>query len=101
MAGTRLRVAVVGVGHLGRHHARLLAAMPGVELVDFAPRFLNRDRVFRPAQLVRRVRQGARGSRRRVAGASRFGGRADVPCRGAETARVGTVGCVSHARARS
>jgi predicted dehydrogenase len=25
-------VAVVGVGHLGRHHARLLAAMPGVEL---------------------------------------------------------------------
>ena len=28
-----LRVAVVGVGHLGRHHARLLAAMPGVDLV--------------------------------------------------------------------
>lgn len=28
----------------------------GVELVDFAPRFLNRDRIFRPAQLVRRVR---------------------------------------------
>ncbi|MGE0814745.1 MAG: Gfo/Idh/MocA family oxidoreductase [Vicinamibacterales bacterium] len=28
-----LRMAVVGVGHLGRHHARLLAAMPGVELV--------------------------------------------------------------------
>jgi hypothetical protein len=28
----------------------------GVELVDFAPRFVNRDRVFRPAQLVRRVR---------------------------------------------
>lgn len=36
MAGTRLRVAVVGVGHLGRHHARLLAAMPGVELVAVA-----------------------------------------------------------------
>ncbi|MFI5461243.1 MAG: Gfo/Idh/MocA family protein [Isosphaerales bacterium] len=30
---TRLRVAVVGVGHLGQHHARILAAMPGVELV--------------------------------------------------------------------
>lgn len=29
----RLRVAVIGVGHLGRHHARILAAMPGVELV--------------------------------------------------------------------
>jgi predicted dehydrogenase len=30
---TALRVAVVGVGHLGQHHARLLAAMDGVELV--------------------------------------------------------------------
>jgi predicted dehydrogenase len=28
-----LRVAVVGVGHLGQHHARLLAAIEGVELV--------------------------------------------------------------------
>lgn len=28
-----LRIAVVGVGHLGRHHARILGAMPGVELV--------------------------------------------------------------------
>ena len=28
----------------------------GIEIVDFAPRFLERDRVFRPAQLVRRVR---------------------------------------------
>jgi predicted dehydrogenase len=27
-----LRVAVVGVGHLGRHHARILAALPGVQL---------------------------------------------------------------------
>jgi len=29
----RLRVAVIGVGHLGRHHARLLAGIDGVELV--------------------------------------------------------------------
>ena len=29
----RLKVGVVGVGHLGRHHARVLAAMPEVELV--------------------------------------------------------------------
>jgi predicted dehydrogenase len=39
-ADGRLRVAVIGVGHLGRHHARLLAAMPAVELVgvvDTAP----------------------------------------------------------------
>jgi len=29
----RLRLAVVGVGHLGKHHARILASLPGVELV--------------------------------------------------------------------
>jgi predicted dehydrogenase len=28
-----LRVAVIGVGYLGRHHARILATLPGVELV--------------------------------------------------------------------
>ena len=28
-----LKVGVVGVGHLGRHHARILASMPGVDLV--------------------------------------------------------------------
>jgi predicted dehydrogenase len=33
---TLLRVGVVGVGHLGQHHARILAAMPGVELVAVA-----------------------------------------------------------------
>ena len=32
----RLRGGVVGVGHLGRHHARLLAAMPDVELIGVA-----------------------------------------------------------------
>ncbi|HVG55627.1 MAG TPA: Gfo/Idh/MocA family oxidoreductase [Vicinamibacterales bacterium] len=30
---SRLRIAVIGVGHLGQHHARLLAAMENVELV--------------------------------------------------------------------
>jgi predicted dehydrogenase len=29
---TPLRAAVIGVGHLGRHHARILASMPGVAL---------------------------------------------------------------------
>jgi predicted dehydrogenase len=33
MPSSLLRVAVIGVGHLGQHHARLLAAMAGVELV--------------------------------------------------------------------
>ncbi|HZP48728.1 MAG TPA: Gfo/Idh/MocA family oxidoreductase [Vicinamibacterales bacterium] len=28
-----LRVAAIGVGHLGRHHARILSGLPGVELV--------------------------------------------------------------------
>jgi len=28
----------------------------GIELADFAPRFINRDRIFRPVQLVRRIR---------------------------------------------
>lgn len=28
-----LRIAVIGVGHLGKHHARILSALPGVELV--------------------------------------------------------------------
>jgi len=30
---TRLRMAVIGVGHLGQHHARILAGLPDVELV--------------------------------------------------------------------
>jgi predicted dehydrogenase len=31
-----MRVAVIGVGHLGRHHARILAGLPGVQLVAVA-----------------------------------------------------------------
>ena len=40
MSAPNTRVAVVGVGHLGQHHARLLAAMPDVTLagvVDTKP----------------------------------------------------------------
>lgn len=33
MNDSPLRVAVVGVGHLGRHHARVLASLPEVSLV--------------------------------------------------------------------
>jgi predicted dehydrogenase len=33
MPGERVRVAVIGVGHLGRHHARILSSLEGVELV--------------------------------------------------------------------
>jgi predicted dehydrogenase len=31
--GRRVRVAVIGIGHLGRHHARLLAEIPAADLV--------------------------------------------------------------------
>jgi predicted dehydrogenase len=37
-----LRVAVVGVGHLGRHHARILAGLDGVSLVGVVDRDLAR-----------------------------------------------------------
>jgi predicted dehydrogenase len=30
---TRVRMAVIGVGHLGQHHARILASLPDVDLV--------------------------------------------------------------------
>lgn len=33
MTAAPIRVAVIGVGHLGRHHARVLSALPGATLV--------------------------------------------------------------------
>jgi predicted dehydrogenase len=33
MTTSRLRTGVIGVGHLGQHHARILAATPGVDLI--------------------------------------------------------------------
>jgi predicted dehydrogenase len=49
MSPRKLRVAVVGVGYLGRHHARILAALDGVELVGVA------DRNWPRAQEIARV----------------------------------------------
>ena len=37
-----VRVAVIGVGHLGKHHARILSALPGVELVAGVDTHLGR-----------------------------------------------------------
>jgi predicted dehydrogenase len=37
-----LRVGVIGVGYLGKHHARILSAMPGVELVGIVDKNLGR-----------------------------------------------------------
>src|SRR6185503_12134724 len=42
--GSKLRVGVVGVGHLGQHHARLLAAMDDVELVGVVDKKPDRAR---------------------------------------------------------
>lgn len=39
-----LRVGVIGVGHLGQHHARLYAAMDGVRLVGVVDRAAERAR---------------------------------------------------------
>ena len=40
---SNVRIGVIGVGHLGQHHARLLASMQGVELVGICD--INRARV--------------------------------------------------------
>ena len=40
----RLRVGVIGVGYLGKHHARILSAMPGVELVGVVDKNLGARR---------------------------------------------------------
>ncbi len=46
MADRTLKMGVVGVGHLGRHHARLYASMPGVELVGVADSDMERARAI-------------------------------------------------------
>ena len=42
MGTSPLRVAVIGVGHLGRHHARILAALDNVQLVAVVDRIPER-----------------------------------------------------------
>ena len=37
-----MKVAVIGVGHLGRHHARIVSSLPGVELAAVVD--INRER---------------------------------------------------------
>jgi len=44
MVSTELLVGVAGVGHLGRHHARIYAGLPGVRLVAVADRDMARAR---------------------------------------------------------
>jgi predicted dehydrogenase len=44
MTEAPIALGVVGVGHLGRHHARIYASLPGVKLVAVADRDLDRAR---------------------------------------------------------
>jgi predicted dehydrogenase len=46
---TELKVGVVGVGHLGRHHARILASLPGVRLVGVADTRIEQARAVAEA----------------------------------------------------
>lgn len=48
---TRLKVAVVGVGHLGQHHARILSTFPDVDLVGVVDP--NPDQAAKVAKLCR------------------------------------------------
>lgn len=42
MSSTPLRVAVIGVGHMGRHHARIYSELPQAELVAIVDHDLDR-----------------------------------------------------------
>jgi predicted dehydrogenase len=46
IGGRRLRVAVIGVGSLGQHHARLYASLPEAELVAVVDRDTERARLI-------------------------------------------------------
>lgn len=43
---TRLRMAVIGVGHLGQHHARILSGLPEVELAGVVDANLEQARTI-------------------------------------------------------
>lgn len=61
-------------------HTRLFdGAGNGIEITDFAPRFLSRDRMFRPLMLVRRVKPLGAGVRVRVKLRPRFEYGAKLP----------------------
>ena len=42
IAMKKLRVGVVGVGHIGKNHARLYAELPGAQLTAIYQAFLER-----------------------------------------------------------
>jgi predicted dehydrogenase len=52
VSDAELRIGVAGVGHLGRHHVRLLAAMEGVRLVAVADLDVSKARLASPPGTV-------------------------------------------------
>ena len=54
-----VRAAVIGVGHLGKHHARILAALPGVELVGIVDTNQERAAAIAAEHGTRVVASGA------------------------------------------
>jgi GH15 family glucan-1,4-alpha-glucosidase len=67
----------------------------GVEITDFAPRFVMRDRIFRPVQLVRRLRPLSGHPRLRIGVRPRgdWGASAPVLTRGSHHLRYVLPGC--------
>ena len=58
-----MKAAVIGVGHLGRHHARILASLPGVTLAGVID--TNRDRA---AEIAKEHATAAFGNPQEIAG---------------------------------
>jgi predicted dehydrogenase len=58
-----MKAAVIGVGHLGQHHARILASLPGVSLVGVVD--INTDRA---ARIAREYATTAFGAAQEIAG---------------------------------
>ena len=53
---TSLRAGVIGVGHLGQHHARLYASLPGAQLVGVTDLSIERARLVADRHGVRAIR---------------------------------------------
>src|SRR5215210_680654 len=50
---TPFRTGVIGVGHLGQHHARLYASLPGAQLVGVTDQSLERAQTIAAQNKVR------------------------------------------------
>ena len=53
---TALKAGVIGVGHLGQHHARLYASLPGAQLVAVTDQSMDRAQLIADRHGVRAIR---------------------------------------------